>query len=275
MSQPAFIDKILATHNMGECRTSPTPMEPNANNCLVPAPDTYTADPGDVTAFKSGLGEINYLATQTRPDIAFAAGKLAAFSSNPNYQHWQAYKKVLRYLAGTRTRGVAFGTTKTATLQPFGYSDADWAGEISTARSTAGMIMMLNGGPINWRSAKQKTVARSTCEAEYMAASDAAQDMIWIRYILPELGQQLDGPSTIQCDNKGAIDLAKNPVDHKRSRHINVSYHFVRELIANQTLRYEYVPTKDMKADGLTKALTTTKFSDFIEMMGLVDKDLD
>ena len=85
----------------------------------------------------------------------------------------------------------------------------------------------------------------------------------------------MDEPSTIQCNNKGAIDLVKNPIDYKRSRYINVSYHFVRELIVNQTLRYEYIPTKDMKADGLIKALITTKFSDFIEMMGLVNKDLD
>ena len=108
-----------------------------------------------------------------------------------------------------------------------------------------------------------------------MAASEAAQEAIWIRYILPELGQQIDGPTTIECDNKGAIDLAKSPVDHKLTRHINVSYHFVRELIANETLRYNYISAKDMKADGLTKALTPTKLKRFVEMLGLNDEGLD
>ena len=108
-----------------------------------------------------------------------------------------------------------------------------------------------------------------------MAQSDAAQEVIWIRFLLSELGEQLDGPTVIHGDNQGAILLAKNSIDHKRTRHINVSYYFVRELITNGTLIFSYIPTKDMVADGLIKALTPAKFDDFIGMLGLEDGGLE
>ena len=108
-----------------------------------------------------------------------------------------------------------------------------------------------------------------------MASSDASQEAVWIRYLLPELGQQLDGPTSIHGDNIGAIALAKNLIDYKRTRYINVSYHFVREMIANGTLMFNYIPTNEMVADGLTKALTPAKFGDFIDMLGLADDGLE
>ena len=273
ISQPGQIENILNTHQMSSANTHSSPMEPNANNTPIEAPAEYKADPSDVTAFKSTLGQVMYLMVRTRPDIAYAVCKLSTFSNNPTITHWKALKRVLRYLAGTRNRGVTYGGASNMNLM--GWTDADWAGDVDSARSTAGYVFTLNGGAISWRSAKQKSVAKSTAEAEYMASSDAAQEATWIRYLLPELGEQLDGPTMIQGDNQGAIVLAKNPVDHRRTRYINVSYHFVRELIANGTLTYSYVPTKDVVADGLTKALTPAKFNDFIAMLGLLDTGLD
>ena len=169
--------------------------------------------------------------------------------------------------------GIVYGGADNSPMS--GYTDADWAGDQDSARSTSGYVFTFNGGAISWRSGKQKSIAKSTCEAEYMAQSDAAQEAIWIRFLLPELGEHLNDSTVIHGDNQGAISLAKNPIDRKRTRHINVSYHFVRELITNGTLTFSYIPTQEMIADGLTKALTPAKFNDFIGMLGLKDGGLE
>ena len=272
ISQPGHIENVLNAHQMGEAKSQASPMEPNANNTLVAAPDGFKAKPEEVTAFKSGLGLLMYLMVRTRPDIAFALCKLSTFSNNPTDVHWQALKRVFRYLAGTRNRGIVYGGASNEAL--CGYTDADWAGDHDSARSTSGYVFTLNGGAISWKSSKQKSIAKSTCEAEYVGQSDAAQEVVWARSMLSELGEHLNDPTPIFGDNQGAIALAKNPVDHKRTRHINVSYHFVRELITNGTLTLTYIPTSEMVADGLTKALTPAKFADFVEMLRLKDGDL-
>ena len=272
ISQPGHIENLLKTHAMSEAKSQASPMEPNANNTMVAAPEGFQADPEDVTAFKSGLGSLMYLMVRTRPDIAFPMGKLATYSNNPTDVHWQALKRVFRYLAGTRTRGIQYGGADNMELS--GYTDADWAGDHDSAKSTSGYVFTLNGGAISWKSSKQKSIAKSTCEAEYMGQSEAAQEAIWARSLLSELGESLTGPTPLFGDNQGAIALAKNPVDHKRTRHINVSYHFVKELISNRTLTLTYLSTNAMVADGLTKALTPHKFTDFVRMLGLKDEGL-
>lgn len=273
ISQPGHIDNLLEAHGLLAANPQNTPMEANANNTLKAAPIGYEASPSDVTAYKSGLGQLMYLMVRTRPDIAFAVCKLSTFSTNPTDTHWKALKRIFRYLAGTRTRGIVYGGADDSGFR--GYTDADWAGDHDSARSTAGYVFVLNGGPISWRANKQKSVAKSTTEAEYMASSDAAQEAVWTRFLLPELGEDLDGPTVINGDNMGALALAKNPIDHKRTRHINVSYHFIRELIADGTLDFRYISTNEMVADGLTKALTPAKFDNFIGMLGLKDEAID
>ena len=178
-----------------------------------------------------------YLMVRTRSDIAFALCELSIISNNPTDTHWKALKRVFRYLAGTRNRGIVYGGVSDLIC---GYTDADWARDQGFARSTSEYVFTTNGGALCWRFSKQKSVAKSTTEAEYMASSDASQEAVWIRYLLPEVGQQLDGPTTIHGDDMGAIALAKNPIDHMRTRHVNVSYHFVRELIANGTFMYPH-----------------------------------
>ena len=272
ISQPGHIENVLNAHQMSEAKFQSSPMEPNANNTLVAAPEGFNANPDDVTAFKSGLGLLMYLMVRTRPDIAFALCKLSTFSNNPTDTHWQALKRVFRYLAGTRNRGIVYGGASNEAL--CGYTDADWAGDYDSAKSTSGYVFTLNGGAISWKSSKQKSMAKSTCEAEYMGQSDAAQEAVWARSLLSELGECLNDPTPIFGDNQGAIALAKNPIDHKRTRHINVSYHFVRELITNGTLTLTYIPTNEMIADGLTKALTPAKFAGFIKMLSLNDDEV-
>ena len=153
-----------------------------------------------------------YLMVGTRPDLAAAVGVLSQFAAYPCPTHWQALKRVFRYIQGTKTYGIEF-TVDVDTLQ--GYSDADWAGDTESRRSTSGYAFMMNGGCISWRSKKQRTVALSSTEAEYMALSEATQEAVWLKVFLCELGEMAkDEAFKIYEDNQGSIALAKNPHRH-------------------------------------------------------------
>jgi len=200
-----------------------------------------------------------YLATCTRPDIAYAVGTLARFSSKPNQTHWVAAKRVLRYLKGTANLGIIFsgGDEPRSCV---GYSDADWAGDKEDRRSTSGYIFQIAGGPVSWRSRKQDTVALSTAEAEYVALSSAAQECVWMRRLNTELGNPPQGPTTILEDNQSSIAMARNPQYHGRVKHIDIKHHFVREQVSSGTIELKYCPTNEMLADMLTKGLAQQQF---------------
>uniref|UniRef100_H3H993 Integrase catalytic domain-containing protein n=1 Tax=Phytophthora ramorum TaxID=164328 RepID=H3H993_PHYRM len=180
--------------------------------------------------YRSAVGALMYLMVATRPDLAAAVGVLSQFSADPCPTHWQALKRVLRYLQATPTHGLEF--SREDSLGMCGYSDADWAGDIESRRSTSGYAFMMNGGCISWRSKKQRTVALSSTEAEYMALSEATQEAVWLKVFLCELGEMAsDEAVKIYEDNQGSIALAKNPQFHKRTKHIDIRYHFVREKV--------------------------------------------
>ena len=166
---------------------------------------------------------------------------------------------MLRYIASTVGRGLKFPKNNSTDLQA--YSDADWAGDHDTSRSTTGYVVYLWGAPVAWQARLQPTVATSSMESEYMAAYAAIQEIIWIRGVLSELGYSeydLDSsnPSTpLFMDSKSAINLPENPVHHKRSKHIRVKYHWIREQVGDKVVKLVHVPTMDMVADIFTKAL--------------------
>jgi hypothetical protein len=137
-----------------------------------------------------------------------------------------------------------------------GYSDADWAGQVEDRRSTSGFVYMLAGGPVSWQSKTQKSVALSTAEAEYMALSDAAKEAMHLRALLLTLGVDISQGTVIYEDNQAAIKIAENPVLHDRTKHIDIRYHFVRELVESLKIDVVYLKIKDMLADLLTKAVS-------------------
>ena len=158
-----------------------------------------------------------YLAVSTRPDIAFSVNNLARFNSNPQKEHWTALKPILRYLKGTTNIGILYkhdGSDKCV-----GYSDADWAGDPSDRKSTSGYIFMFSDGPISRSSKKQKCLALSTAEAEYVALSGAAQECLWLRQLEVELGCLPEGPTLMFEDNQSTIAMAKNPVPWASKAH--------------------------------------------------------
>ena len=210
-----------------------------------------------------------YLSVSTRPDIAYAVSNIARFTTNPQKEHWTALKRVLRYLKGTTKHGILY--QKEESDQFIGYSDADWAGDLSDRKSTSGYIFILSGGPISWSSRKQKCTALSTAEAEYISLSGAAQECVWLRRLSTELGCLPTGPTLIYEDNQASIAMAKNPQFHGRAKHIDIRYHFIREQIELGIIKLEYCPTEVMTADMLTKGLNGERFCKLRESTGICE----
>ena len=223
----------------------------------------------NVYHFSELVGSLLYLSVCTRPDIAQATGALARYMSKPTTEHWTAAKGVLKYLAGTEDTGITYGPEK---MDLMGYSDADYAGDLDTRRSTTGYVFMLNGGVISWSSRLQPTVAASTAEAEYMAASQAVKEALWLRKLTSDLGGDLK-TMQLYTDNQAALTLLKNPIASARSKHIDIIYHFARELVARKEVKFDYCPTAKMIADIMTKALPEGKFLVCCNGMGVSKKN--
>jgi hypothetical protein len=156
-----------------------------------------------------------------------------------------------------------------------GFCDADYAMDLDTRRSTTGYLFELNGGAISWQSRRQPSTALSTTEAEYMALTEATKEAIWLQNTLVSIGAVKTGPTTIFEDNQGAIALAENPVDHKRTKHIAIRYHFTREAIANDLIKLKYLETEEMVADLLTKPLSRVKLEKLRLLCGLQTEDTE
>ena len=179
-------------------------------------------------------------------------------------------KRVLRYIRGTLDNGLIYSAGDTSTVLT-GYSDADWAGDLSTRRSTTGYVFQIQGSTVSWCSKRQACVARSTSEEEYVALSTASQEAVWLRRLLQNVLKKQDNPSVVYEDNQGTIELiTKNPRFHNRTKHIDVSYHFVREQVDNKVISVKYCRTEDMLADVMTKGLSKVQFERSRDMLGLI-----
>jgi len=221
--------------------------------------------------YASAVGAIMYAMLGTRPDIAYAVSVVSQFMHDPRPVHWKAVKRILRYLKGTQHYSLTYGVGQPSHFH--GYTDSNWANDKGDRRSVCGYVFFLHGGAINWRARKQQSVALSSVEAEYVAAAEAARDAVHWRSFLSDLGcddtLQLPGPSTIHCDNQGAISLSKNPEHHDRSKHIDIAYHWIREKVAEGVIHLEYLNTKSMIADVLTKPLARDKHTELVRGMGV------
>ena len=208
-----------------------------------------------------------YAAIATRPDLSLAVGMLSQYMQNPSNEHWVGIKRILRYIKGTLNYGLKFTYSDKFVLQ--GYSDADWAGEVETRKSTSGYVFLLGNCCVSWRSKKQSIVALSSTEAEYVSLCSAAQETIWLRNLLSSVGFEQTAPTVIHEDNQGAIALSHNPKDHPRTKHIDIKYHFVRQTIEDNRVTLLYCPTERMVADTLTKGLSKPLFEGFRLQMGV------
>ena len=238
----------------------------------------------DETEYQQAIGSVMYGMVLTRPDIAFTTGRLSQYLKGPVQHHGDGLKELLRYIGCTIDQKIRYGPTKQSNLVVYTgdlpdenltvYSDADWAGDKSDRKSTSGCVAMLYGGPISWASRKQKSVATSSTESEYIAMSLCAKQAVWLGQVIRDMGYPEyigRSPTNVQIkgDNQGALALVKNPHLHERSKHIDIQYHHIRDLEERKKITVSYVPTTDMIADGMTKPLDRIAFTRFKELMGL------
>jgi hypothetical protein len=215
--------------------------------------------------YREAVGSLMYAAMGTRPDIAFATSTVAQFCENPGWMHWEAVKRIFRYLLGTKNLELVYGGERRG-LE--GYVDADGASQ-EHRRAISGYLFMVDGGAVSWSSKKQELVTLSTTEAEYVAQTHAAKEAIWLRRLLTELFGPLEGPTTLFSDSKSAIALAQDGHYHARTKHIDIRYHFIRYVVDAGTIKLVYCSTDDMTADTLTKALPSVKAKHFAKALGL------
>ncbi|XP_073120764.1 secreted RxLR effector protein 161-like [Henckelia pumila] len=199
--------------------------------------------------------------TNTRPDIVHSVNMISRFMSDPSQIHFSAAKRILRYFQGTKNNGIKYTREDDNSL--IGYTDSDWAGSVDDRKSTSGYIFCIGTKPISWSFKKQKTVALSSAEAEYIAATDAACEAIWLRRILKNLQQEPKSPTKIFCDNMSAIVMTKNPVFHARSKHIELRHHFIRNLVNDGEIQLTFVSTGEQIADPFTKPVSSEKLEHF------------
>lgn len=263
LTQQRYIINLLKRTKMENSKPVATPM--CSSQVLTATLGTPMTDP---TLYRATVGSLQYLGL-TRPDISFAVNHLSQYMQQPTTVHWEAVKRVLRYLAGTITVGIFFSSSTPMTLHAF--SDADWAGNKDDYTSTGAYIVYLGKQPISWASRKQKSVARSTTEAEYRSVADTAAELRWVLSLAKELGVPITGLPTIFCDNIGATQLCSNPVFHTKMKHVALDYHFVREQVQAGLLRVAHVCSADQLADALTKPLPRSKFQNLAVKIGLTN----
>eukprot|EP00253_Pinus_taeda_P001493 PITA_01493 len=224
----------------------------------------------NLTEYRQVIDALMFL-VNSRPDICFAVNSLTQHMIDPFHAHWIAAKHVLRYLHGTFNLGLKY-TAKNVRLH--GYTDADWASNSAYRKSTFRCCFNLGSAMISWMNIMQNSVALSTTEVEYITASMASCEFVWLRKFFRELFEQVLDTTIIYCDNKSGIRLEKNLVFHDKSKHIEIKYHYISDMVQRGAVRLHHISIDDQIADILTKLLPKGKFLDFREQLGLMDVTL-
>jgi hypothetical protein len=273
ISQTAYINRLIDRFDVRDARSVDTPM---VAGLQLRRPDPSAPEPPEVlkwrlqTPYRELVGSLMYLAVATRPDIAFAVGRLSSFLNCYTPDHWSAAVRVLRYLKGTPSLSLTLGCTRRPSL--IGYSDSDYANCPDTSRSISGHCHSLGAGMISWSSKKQKVVADSSCYAEYIALHDASHETIFLRQLLDGIGLAEPNATPLHCDNDAASRLAEDHVWHPQVKHIRVKYHSIRQLVANGEVSVTRVRSCDNVADIFTKPLARTDFERLRTYLGLRER---
>ena len=262
--QTNYIRQMLRRFNMEDATPVTTPADPHTN---LYSSEEREIIPDDVP-LRQAVGSLMFAAIVSRPDIMFAVSYVSRFVSKPESIHWNAVKRIFKYLKDTADYGIQYSNYSN---QPnlVGFSDSDFANDTETRRSTSGYVFMLNGGPVTWSSQRQRVVALSTTEAEYLAASAATKEAVWLKHLLRDINQPVEDPITLKIDNQSAIRLVRNPEFHKRTKHIDTHYHFIREKYQNRDIDVTYVPSNNQIADIFTKPLPRDQFHKLRQLMGI------
>ncbi|MEQ1735077.1 MAG: reverse transcriptase domain-containing protein [Rhodoglobus sp.] len=271
IDQEGYITNLLEQYGMDECGPIDSPGTPVEDLLGTEGEPEQRPENGKSAREEMGkltkenfrrlIGALLYAACSTRPDIAYMISLLSSFVADPQDRHLRALKKVLRYLNGTRAHGIEYHRGKDLeegrlTL----FVDSDHAGDKRDRRSITGFIAKFAGAPVTWAAKKQKSVANSSTEAEYLAMGEAARETVWLRTLLADLGETQLGATTVRADNRSAIHITQGEGKEERRKHIDVKHHYIKELVTQGVLRLEWIPTAENQADLCTKGLDRAKF---------------
>jgi hypothetical protein len=265
LSQRKYILDLLCEVGMLDCKPADTPIA--QNHKLGEYPSKMPADKG---RYQRLVGKLIYL-SHTRPDIAYAVSVVSQFMHQPSKDHMEAVIRILRYLKSSPGKGLMF--SKNNHLRVNGYTDADWAGNTTDRRSTSGYFMFVGGNLVTWRSKKQKVVALSSAEAEFRGMAKGLCELLWIKRLLTEIGFAPTSEMDLFCDNKAAIAIAHNPIQHDRTKHVEIDRHFIKENLEAKIIRFPFVKSEDQLVDILTKAVSSKDFYNSLDKLRIEDLD--
>lgn len=267
LSQASYIRKLIAKFNINQSGRCPTPL---------PVGD-FTKHVGQATAqeihaYQQRIGSINFAAVIKRPDVAHAASKLSEFLTNPSPFHLECADRTLKYLGLTANRSIQYDADSVGSTHRIflGSSDASFADDILTRYSSQGYAFMLFGGLIDWKANKQKTVTTSSTEAELLAVSEAAKELIWWLRFFNSINFSLGHTPYIQCDNRQTIRALTQPTFSTKLRHGDIHRHWLRQETLKGHIEVDWVASTAILADGLTKALPPQRHKEYIRLLGLV-----
>lgn len=268
LSQQGYLEKLSDKFSMKGSKPTRQPITSQFQLSSVQCPTTaleirYMEN----VPYSSAVGSVMYSMVCTRPDLAHAISVLSRYMSNPGREHWLAMKWLLRYIGSTTDIGLMYKKNGNQ-IDVEGYVDSDYAGDRDSRKSTSAYFFLVCGNCVSWKSQLQPVVALSTTEAEYIAATEAVKEGIWIQGMLQEL-QIYGGVATVFSDSQSAIHLCKNPVFHDRTKHVEIKYHFIREKVTQGVIKIEKVSTEENPADVGTKVITLSKFKRYLELLGI------
>jgi len=266
LSQRSYIESILRRYGLFDLKPVSIPMDTNICLTTAQSPST-TSEYAQMrnVPYHEAVGSLMYAALGTRPDITFAVQTASCFSTKPRPAHWEAVKRIFRYLKGTMNLWLSYGTTK---QDMTGFTDAD--GSMAGDRhAISGYAFLIRGGAITWSAKRQEIIALSTTKAEYVAITHASKEALWLRSLVSQLFDIVLEPTTLFLDNKSAIELMKDHQYHARTKHIDIRFHFIRWIVEEGSIRLVYCPTDEMIADTLTKALPSARAKHFASQLGL------
>ena len=262
ISQAKYTQDMLKKFEMDKAKPSKTPMPTNGHLGL--GEEDKNVDP---KVYRSMIGSLLYLCA-SRPDIMLSVCMCARFQAAPKECHLMAVKRILRYLVHTPSLGLWY--PKGATFDLIGYSDSDWAGDKVDRKSTSGSCQLLGRSLVSWASKKQNSISLSTAEAEYIAAASCCAQLLWMRQTLRDYRVVHDNVPLL-CDNESAIKIANNPVQHSRTKHIDIRHHFIRDHVARGDIEIAHVSTNHQLADIFTKPLDEARFCELRRELGILD----
>lgn len=270
LCQKAYLEKVLVKFKMSEVKPVNTPLAPHFKLSQEQSPKTNDElEQMDKVPYASCIGSLMYSMVCTRPDLAYALSVVSRFISNPGDEHWKALKWIMRYVKGSLDIGLVYSADAHYETEIAGFVDSDYAGSLDTRRSLTGYAFTALGGCISWKSNLQKVVALSTTEAEYMAATEAIKEALWLKGFAAELGFNSED-ITVHCDNQSALHLMKNPMYHERSKHIDIKLHFIRDVVSANEVCVKKVGTENNPSDMLTKYVPLSKFSHCLSLLNIL-----